>query len=594
MQVLVVGATGLIGSAIVARLIGTGCQVVGIARRTAAAAKSFPSVQWIMLDIAAMKRPEAWLPHLTGIDAVVNCAGVLQDSPSESTRAVHVDAIAALFAACEHAAGVRRVVHFSAIRIDREAPTPFSQSKIEGERALMSRKLDWVILRPSVVVGSAAYGGSALFRGLAALPLLPVMPDTGLLQPVQLDDVVETVLLCLGSTMPPCVVLELAGPDQLSLVEIVRCYRHWLGWGEPRLLLLRLPRWAAALLYRLGDFAGWLGWRPPIRSTAGREMARGAVGEPSAWTRVTEISPKSLSAALASHPASVQERWFSRLYFLKPLVFVILSLFWVVTGLIALGPAIGPVSNCCRRAALTRWARIRDCGRAGRHCDRCRHRSARHRARGALCRDRHFGLLSDRGDGNDAMAVAGPPWSLPQDRTDPRADLCCIGDPGGSLMLYYVLKWLHLIGAAVLLGTGAGIAFFMLMAHMTQSPATIAAVARMVVIADFLFTATAVVAQPITGIALVKDVGYSLTDGWVSLSIMLYLFAGAFWLPVVWMQIRMRDLATAAAQSGEALPRPYYRLFYTWFGFGFPAFGAVLAIFWLMITRPTLPLLLFG
>jgi uncharacterized membrane protein len=161
-------------------------------------------------------------------------------------------------------------------------------------------------------------------------------------------------------------------------------------------------------------------------------------------------------------------------------------------------------------------------------------------------------------------------------------------------MLYYVLKWLHLIGAAVLLGTGAGIAFFMLMAHMTKNPAIIAAVTRIVVIADFLFTATAVVAQPITGIALVEEVGYSLSDGWVLSSILLYFFTGAFWLPVVWMQIRMRDLAAAAAQARQALPKSYYRLFYTWFGFGFPAFGAVLAIFWLMITRPEIPLPLFG
>jgi uncharacterized membrane protein len=160
-------------------------------------------------------------------------------------------------------------------------------------------------------------------------------------------------------------------------------------------------------------------------------------------------------------------------------------------------------------------------------------------------------------------------------------------------MLYFVLKWLHLIGAAVLLGTGAGIAFFMLMAHLTQNTTTIAAVARIVVIADFLFTATAVIAQPVTGIALAEEVGYRLRDGWIVLSILLYIFSGAFWLPVVWMQIRIRDLATAAEAAREALPRTYYRLFYIWFCFGFPAFGAVLGIFWLMITRPaiSLPLL---
>jgi uncharacterized membrane protein len=157
-------------------------------------------------------------------------------------------------------------------------------------------------------------------------------------------------------------------------------------------------------------------------------------------------------------------------------------------------------------------------------------------------------------------------------------------------MLYFTLKWLHLIGAAVLLGTGAGIAFFMLMAHLTRNAATIAAVARIVVIADFLFTATAVVAQPITGIALAEEVGYSLREGWIVLSMLLYVFTGAFWLPVVWMQIRMRNLAVAAETAGQALPRSYYRLFYLWFGFGFPAFGAVLAIFWLMITRPTISL----
>jgi uncharacterized membrane protein len=155
-------------------------------------------------------------------------------------------------------------------------------------------------------------------------------------------------------------------------------------------------------------------------------------------------------------------------------------------------------------------------------------------------------------------------------------------------MIYFVLKYLHLVGATVLLGTGAGIAFFMLMAHRTGEAAQVAAVARIVVVADFLFTATAVVAQPITGVVLAWHIGYSLTNGWLALSILLYIVTGCFWLPVVWMQVRMRDLAAAAASKGLPLPPAYHCLFRIWFAFGFPAFAAVLGILWLMITRPAL------
>ncbi len=155
-------------------------------------------------------------------------------------------------------------------------------------------------------------------------------------------------------------------------------------------------------------------------------------------------------------------------------------------------------------------------------------------------------------------------------------------------MLYFVLKFLHIIGAAVLLGTGAGIAFFMVLAHRTGNAATIAAVARIVVVADFLFTTTAVVVQPLTGVALAWNAGYSLWEGWIILSILLYIVTGLFWLPVVWMQMQMRDIAAGTASAGRPLPERYYHLFRLWFAFGFPAFGAVVAIFWLMITQPVI------
>ena len=153
-------------------------------------------------------------------------------------------------------------------------------------------------------------------------------------------------------------------------------------------------------------------------------------------------------------------------------------------------------------------------------------------------------------------------------------------------MVYLVLKTLHVIGATVLLGTGAGIAFFMVMAHRTGDARFIAQTARVVVIADFVFTASAVIVQPVTGLMLASMAGYPILRGWIGLSLALYLLTGTFWLPVVWMQSRMRDLALAAADHGEALPAEYHRLYRLWFAFGWPAFAAVLGIVWLMVAKP--------
>jgi uncharacterized membrane protein len=150
----------------------------------------------------------------------------------------------------------------------------------------------------------------------------------------------------------------------------------------------------------------------------------------------------------------------------------------------------------------------------------------------------------------------------------------------------FALRWLHVIGSAVLLGTGAGIAFFMVMAHRTRDPVLIAHTASVVVVADYLFTATAVVVQPITGALLVQAVGWGWAHSWIWASIILYVVTGALWLPVVWMQLRMRDLARAAAHNSTPLPRQYFTLFHWWFAFGIPAFLAVLAIIWLMLAKP--------
>lgn len=156
------------------------------------------------------------------------------------------------------------------------------------------------------------------------------------------------------------------------------------------------------------------------------------------------------------------------------------------------------------------------------------------------------------------------------------------------MSLYLLLKALHILGATVLFGTGTGIAFFMLMAHRTGDPRIVAHTAGVVVLADTIFTATAVVLQPVTGAILAHLTGWPLSAGWIAVSLGLYVLTGLFWLPVVWIQLRLRDLARTAAHLGEPLPAAYHRLWRLWFAAGFPAFGSVTGIIWLMVSKPDL------
>jgi uncharacterized membrane protein len=152
--------------------------------------------------------------------------------------------------------------------------------------------------------------------------------------------------------------------------------------------------------------------------------------------------------------------------------------------------------------------------------------------------------------------------------------------------VYFIIKYLHVLGAIVILGTGSGIAFFMLMAHRSRDAAFVARTAAVVVIADMIFTLSAVVLQPVTGGILMVLSGTSFAEHWLMVSLALYAIAGLFWIPVIFMQIEMRNLARAAAERHEPLPKRYVTLFRRWFLFGIPGFGSVMIILWLMIAKP--------
>jgi uncharacterized membrane protein len=153
-------------------------------------------------------------------------------------------------------------------------------------------------------------------------------------------------------------------------------------------------------------------------------------------------------------------------------------------------------------------------------------------------------------------------------------------------MDYLVVKWLHILSSTFLFGTGVGSAWYLLFANVSRDVRAIAVVSKYVVIADWLFTATTIVAQPATGFYLIHLAGYPLHSRWIAWSLVLYLVAAACWLPVVWLQMRLRDLAAEAVGAGTGLPPKYWRYFRAWLALGVPAFIAFVAIFWLMVAKP--------
>jgi uncharacterized membrane protein len=151
---------------------------------------------------------------------------------------------------------------------------------------------------------------------------------------------------------------------------------------------------------------------------------------------------------------------------------------------------------------------------------------------------------------------------------------------------YLVLKWVHVVSSTILFGTGIGSAFYMFLAARQQDPRIAWFVVRCVVVADWVFTTTAIIVQPATGLWLAHIAGFPLASAWLLWSIVLYLVAGACWVPVVWIQYQMRQMARAAAEGSTALPERFHRLFRVWVALGIPAFLALLIVFYLMVAKP--------
>jgi len=293
-----------------------------------------PWVRWIQADLRRMRAHADWAGVIESVDAVVNCAGALQDSPQDDLAAVHVGAAAALYEACEKA-GIRRVVLISAAGVAPGRKTRFNDTKLDGEAALRRSGLEWLILRPGLVLAPSAYGGTALLRGLAATPgVVALAYPASPVQVVSIDDVAEAVAKALSSTTRPAQTLDLVSPEVTNLQQIVVALRAWLGLKPAPIIVA--PDWLAKIAGRAADGLSLLGWRSPMRTTSIAQLAAGVTGDSASVKHGLALEVRSLDALLAAWPSGVQERWFARLYFVKPAAIFVLAAFWTASGLIGL------------------------------------------------------------------------------------------------------------------------------------------------------------------------------------------------------------------------------------------------------------------
>ena len=312
--------------------------MTGIARHFSASQKAgaFDLEMPVMtMDCAALAR----LIRDRAIDVVVNCLGVLQDGPGSDVRAVHRDFVERLLQAIRDSGRAVRLIHISIPGTANEDRTAFSTTKREAERFIEASGIAYAILRPGFVIAPSAYGGSAMLRALAAFPIdLPADEAVTPFQPVAAEDIAATIAWLAaretGDKSADAVVWDLMQPQAVTLGGVIEQFRA--TFRPPNLPRIRLPAFMLDVGAMLGDLANRLGWMPPMRTTAIMELRRGVRGDPQPWMAATGIVPKTLAEAVGQTTATIQDKWFARLFLVKALVIASLAIFWSVSGFIAL------------------------------------------------------------------------------------------------------------------------------------------------------------------------------------------------------------------------------------------------------------------
>lgn len=334
MRVLVLGAYGLIGLPISQRLLRDGHTVVGLARSLERGHALLPDAEWIGADLTTLTQSSAWHEHLDQVDVVVNASGVLQAGFGNRVGTTQHDSIAALIDACEQKT-VPRFVQISAPGVTLTDQTEFFRSKARADEALKASSLDWVVLRPGLVLSPQSYGGTGLLRMLAAMPWVqPVFLPDAPIQTVYVADVAEAVSMSVVGGLDG-LDIDLVETESHTLLDITLQVRRWLGFASPK-YIWRVPAFLGHGVAKLADLAGWLGWQSALRSTALSVLREGVRGDATEWTRRRGNAPSSLQETLHALPSTRQERLAARASLAYPVMVITLSLFWIASGIVGL------------------------------------------------------------------------------------------------------------------------------------------------------------------------------------------------------------------------------------------------------------------
>ncbi|MEM9632139.1 MAG: SDR family oxidoreductase [Pseudomonadota bacterium] len=332
-KAVVLGAYGFIGAACVRSLQSAGYEITAVGRSKNAALRAFPDLSWAIEDIATCS-VERWKTIFQDADVVVNASGALQDGARDDLKAIHETAVERILKALTETP--TRLVQISAAGVSLDAPTDFFRTKAKGDLLVSDSGIDWIVLRPVLVLGAEAYGGTALLRAVAALPVVEakVFPGTPV-QTVHVDDVAKAVVQAAEGRFGSRFVADLTEVEQYSFHNLTVRIRSWLGF-PPWCMAVTIPEVIVSLTGKGADALGWLGWRSPFRTNALVSLQSGIRGDATAWNERGGFPMKSLDETLQHLPGSAQERAFARLYLLLPLAIACLSVFWGLSGLIGL------------------------------------------------------------------------------------------------------------------------------------------------------------------------------------------------------------------------------------------------------------------